>query len=108
MDCQEFLKAMGKSLLIFRYVLRQVKVVEYDKIQMKYKVMFIHTETFKYVSRLSLQFFSEVQSEFEFRKNICERRRSHVDEFLMFTRYTDNVPLGKITQLSSAVYFYLF
>ena len=65
--------------------------------------MFIHSENTKYVSRLSLQFFSENQKEFEFRKDICERRRTHVDEFLMLTRYTDNVPLNKVQQLSNQV-----
>ncbi len=84
-------------------MLRQVKVLEYDEAQMKYKVMFLHSENTKYVSRLSLQFFSENQQEFEFRKDICERRRTHVDEFLMFTRYSDNIPLNKVQQLSNQV-----
>jgi len=84
------------------YVLRQVKVLDYDEEKMKYKVIFLHSDQIKYVSRLSLLFFNENRAEFEYRKFLCEKRRSNVDEFLLFTRYIDNIPDELVSKLNSS------
>lgn len=84
------------------YVWRQVKVLDYDEEQMKYKVIFLHSDQIKYVSRLSLLFFNENRAEFEYRKYLCEKRRSNVDEFLLFTRYIDNIPDSLVSKLNSS------
>jgi len=69
---------------------------------MKYKVIFLHSDQIKYVSRLSLLFFNENRAEFEYRKYLCEKRRSNVDEFLLFTRYVDNIPDNLISKLQTS------
>lgn len=84
------------------YVWRQVKVLDYDEEKMKYKVIFLHSDQIKYVSRLSLLFFNENRAEFEYRKYLCEKRRSNVDEFLLFTRYIDNIPDELVSKLSTS------
>lgn len=85
------------------YVMRNVKVLSYDEKQMKFEIMFLHSDAKVFVSRLSLLFFCENAKEFEFRKEICEKRRDHVDEFLRFTRYLDRIPMNKVTLLSPKV-----
>ncbi len=77
------------------------KVLDYDEEKMKYKVCFLHSDQVKYVSRLSLLFFNENRGEFEYRKYLCEKRRSNVDEFLLFTRYIDNIPDELVSKLNS-------
>ena len=73
-----------------KFMWNYVKVQGFDKEKLKYKVKFFHTE--KEVSRLSLLFRWENQEEFDFRKYLCEKRRNRVDQFILFTRYVDNVP----------------
>jgi dynein heavy chain len=82
------------------YVWKFVKVVEYDPSQMRYKIIFVHSDHPKFVSRLSLLFFCENKKEFDYRKFLCEQRRSSVDEYLLFTRYLDAVPLELISSFS--------
>ncbi|MCQ2815733.1 MAG: AAA family ATPase, partial [archaeon] len=65
-------------------------VLDYLKDKMKYKIKFLTTE--KEVPRLSLVFIWEVRAEFDYRKYLCEKRRTNVDQNLLFTRYVDNVP----------------
>jgi dynein heavy chain len=55
----------------------------------------------KEVARLSLQFQNENRKEFEFRKYLCEQRREHVTEFILYTRYVDDVPKDIVSELSS-------
>ena len=82
------------------YEWRRVKVLDYDDIKCKYKIYFSTSDQEKFVSRLSLRFFCENQAEFEYRKFLCEMRRSIVTDFLLFTRYVDNVPLELISDLN--------
>lgn len=101
--CKENIKEFDGISPVFEnndYVWRQVKVLDYDEEKMKYKVIFLHSDQIKYVSRLSLLFFIENRSEFEYRKYLCEKRRSNVDEFLLFTRYLDNVPEEIVSKLN--------
>lgn len=84
-----------------RFHLLEVKVEKYDYVQMKYLVNFFKTQNIKkFVSRLSLLFFSEDQKEWLFRKFLCEQRRDRNDDFILFTRYIDNVPISLISALS--------
>ena len=73
-----------------KYMWNPVKVLSYNPDNLRYKVRFVKTE--KEVSRLSLLFRWEDKGEFEYRKYLCENRRNHVDQFILFTRYVDNVP----------------
>lgn len=82
------------------YVWRQVKVLSYDEEKEKYKVIFLHSDQIKYVSRLSLLFFNENRAEFEYRKYLCEKRRTTVDEYILFTRYLDNIPEEIVSRLN--------
>jgi hypothetical protein len=82
------------------YVWRQVKVLGYDEEKEKYKVIFLHSDQVKFVSRLSLLFFNENRQEFEYRKYLCEKRRTAVDEYILFTRYLDNIPEDIVSKLN--------
>ena len=75
-----------------KYVPKQVKVKGYDANKQRYLVMFTHSEQEKYVSRLSLIFFNEDKNVFDYRKSLCEKRRTDVDEFTLYTRYIDEIP----------------
>ena len=81
-----------------RYMWNPVKVLSYNPETQRYKVRFVKTE--KEVTRLSLLFKWENRTEFEFRKYLCEKRRNHVDQFILFTRYVDNVPTEIVSTLS--------
>jgi hypothetical protein len=103
--CRENTKDYDGISTVFEnndYVWRQVKVLDYDEEKMKYKVIFLHSDQDKYVSRLSLLFFNENRAEFEYRKYLCESRRTNVDEFLLFTRYLDNIPDDLVSKLNSS------
>ena len=84
------------------YIWRKVKVLDFDEVNLKFKIIFLHSDQIKFVSRLSLLFFDEDKSEFEYRKYLCEKRRTAVDEFLLFTRYIDNIPDNKVSKLSQS------
>ena len=81
-----------------KFMWNYVNVQGFDKEKLKYKVKFFHTE--KEVSRLSLLFRWENQEEFDYRKYLCEKRRNRVDQFILFTRYVDNVPAEIIAPLN--------
>ena len=81
-----------------KYMWNPVKVLNYNPETQRYKVRFVQTE--KEVTRLSLLFKWENKAEFEFRKYLCEKRRNHVDQFILFTRYVDNVPTEIVSTLS--------
>ena len=81
-----------------KYMWNPVKVLNYNPETQRYKVRFVQTE--KEVTRLSLLFKWENKAEFEFRKYLCEKRRNHVDQFILFTRYVDNVPTEIVSTLA--------
>ena len=81
-----------------KYMWNPVKVLNYNPETQRYKVRFVQTE--KEVTRLSLLFKWENKAEFEFRKYLCEKRRNHVDQFILFTRYVDNVPTEMVSTLA--------
>ena len=81
-----------------KYMWNPVKVLNYNPETQRYKVRFVQTE--KEVTRLSLLFKWENKTEFEFRKYLCEKRRNHVDQFILFTRYVDNVPTEIVSTLA--------
>ena len=81
-----------------KYMWNPVKVLNYNPETQRYKVRFVQTE--KEVTRLSLLFKWENKTEFEFRKYLCEKRRNHVDQFILFTRYVDNVPTDIVSTLA--------
>lgn len=81
-----------------KFMWNYVNVQGFDKEKLKYKVKFFHTE--KEVSRLSLLFRWENQEEFDYRKYLCEKRRNRVDQFILFTRYVDNIPTEIIAPLN--------
>ena len=81
-----------------KYMWNPVKVLNYNPETQRYKVRFVQTE--KEVTRLSLLFKWENKAEFEFRKYLCEKRRNHVDQFILFTRYVDNVPTDIVSTLA--------
>jgi hypothetical protein len=80
-----------------KYMWNPVKVLSYNPENGRYKVRFVKTE--KEVSRLSLLFKWENKDEFEYRKYLCEKRRNHVDQFILFSRYVDNVPKEIVSEL---------
>ena len=81
-----------------KYMWNPVKVLNYNPETQRYKVRFVQTE--KEVTRLSLLFKWENKAEFEYRKYLCEKRRNHVDQFILFTRYVDNVPSEIVSTLA--------
>jgi hypothetical protein len=80
------------------YIWNNAFVLDYYPETKKYKIKFSFTT--KEVPRLSLYFLWEDQDEFRYRKFLCTERRENVDQFLLFTRYVDNVPDNIITPLS--------
>lgn len=63
---------------------------------MKYQVYFPNKKTTKLVHRLSILFFCEDKNEWEYRKYLADTRRDRADEFILMTKYIDNIPLKYI------------
>ena len=43
---------------------------------------------------------NEKKTEFAYRKSLCEKRRTDVDEFTLYTRYIDEIPNNMVNELS--------
>ena len=78
------------------YKPKQIKVEGYDPEAQKFHIYFHDDNTKKTVSRLSILFKTEIESEWNYRKFLCEQRRDRNDEAVLFSRYVDNVPLSLI------------
>ena len=89
-----------------KYMWNPVKVLNYNPETQRYKVRFVQTE--KEVTRLSLLFKWENKAEFEFRKYLCEKRRNHVDQFILCP-YRNSIyisfRMGKKDRSKSTIYY---
>jgi dynein heavy chain len=73
------------------YGWKPVRVVDYDEVQKKFKVMVGDTDASKMVTRLSLLFYEEDPEAFRERVNLCKERQANVEAELRFTNMVDSV-----------------
>ena len=77
-----------------------MRVVDYDPVSKKFKVLVGKSGCAKMVTRLSLLFYDEDPDAFRERVNLCKERQTNVEAELRFTNLVDSVSPEAVSQLS--------